>query len=207
MTKILLGTTNQAKQERLGWCLSSFRDLELVSPREVSLALEVEETGRDFQENATIKALAYSSAFGGLAIASDGGASIPALGEDWDGLLTHRFAGKEAGDTDRLDAIIQMMEKFSGEDRKVFWNEAVALADNGKLVFSLLETGERGFLQKGYDRSNVMSGFWLANIWLCPRFDKTYACLTPEERGNQDFTWPRLKARLEPLIQSNLLTL
>ncbi len=201
MPKILLGSTNPSKKERLAWLFSGLDIFELVSVEDAGINLDIDENGGDFEENAVIKARAYSSAFDGLAISSDGGVSIPALGSDWNDLLTHRFAGHSATNLDRLDALLEMMRLFRGEDRRVVWNEAVAVAYKGKLLISLLESGETGYLQERYDKDSLMPGFWLASIWLCPRFGKVYAKLTDEERENRDFTWPRVKERLVPLLK------
>ncbi|MDO8751177.1 MAG: hypothetical protein Q7K03_08545 [Dehalococcoidia bacterium] len=54
-------------------------------------APKVREDGLAHQANATAKAVAWSVAYGGMAIASDGGLVAPALGDWWDSLRTRRF--------------------------------------------------------------------------------------------------------------------
>lgn len=202
MIKILLGTTNPSKKEKLSWLFDDFDSFKLLSTEDEKLDLNIEETGKNFEENAIIKAIAYSSAFAGYAVSSDGGASIPALGNNWNELLTHRFAGNNATEIDRLNLMIKIMEPYENEDRLVFWNEAIALAYKGKLIFSFLQTGERGYLQKEYNKNSIMPGFWLANLWFCPSFNKTYSELTEEQRRHNDFAWTRIKEKFITLMRS-----
>ena len=203
MTKILLGTTNPSKKEKLSWLLDGLDSFELFSAEDINLNLKIEENGKNFEENAIIKAVAYSSAFDGYAVSSDGGATIPVLGNNWDELLTHRFAGDNATEIDRLNSMLKIMEPFEGEDRLVLWNEAVALAYKGKLIFSFLQNGEKGYLRKEYNKDLIMPGFWLASLWFCPKFNKTYSELTEEQRRHDEFTWSRVKEKFITLLKSS----
>jgi len=205
MPKVLLGTTNPSKREKLAWLFAGLDSFALVDLKDLNLDINVEENGESFEENAVIKALAYSLAFDGLAVSSDGGATIPVLGDNWDGLLTHRFAGADATEEDRLEAIIKIMKPYQGEDRIVLWNEAIALAYKGKLIFSFLRSGEKGYLLDKYNKDRIMPGFWLASLWLCPSFNKTYSDLSTEERNHQDFTWSKIIEKFQTLLKEKIL--
>ena len=94
--RALLGTTNPAKLERLRWLLDGL-PIETVDPSSLGLSgLDIEESGATHEENAGLKAEAWSQAAGLPALASDGGLVIPALGDDWLSLHTRRFAGEDA---------------------------------------------------------------------------------------------------------------
>src|SRR4051812_26072590 len=105
---ILLATTNPAKIERISWTLDGF-DLTFLTLRDLPGYQPPEETGVSFEENAVLKAVEASGEFGGLAAATDGGAIIPALGDDWNALLTARAAGPGATDLDRLEHLLALM--------------------------------------------------------------------------------------------------
>jgi len=205
MPKVLLGTTNPSKREKLAWLFADLNSFELVDLKDLNLDIDIEENGKSFEENAAIKAIAYSLAYDGLAVSSDGGVTIPVLGDNWDGLLTHRFAGADATEEDRLEAIIKIMEPYQGEDRMVLWNEAIALAYKGKLIFSFLRSGEKGYLLDKYNKDRTMPGFWLASLWLCPSFNKTYSDLSTEERNYQDFTWSKIIEKFQTLLKEKIL--
>ena len=115
---IVLATTNPAKQGKL---LGLLDGLPLKPRPQVELGPEGEapvEEGSSHEQNARHKAEFWSRAVGVQAIASDGGLLIPALGERWDSLFTHRFAGEDADDQARLSLLLQMMEPFRGEERR-----------------------------------------------------------------------------------------
>ena len=135
-TKILLATRNPAKQRTLRWLLEGL-PLDLKTDGELGLADETPaEEGSSHEENARIKAEWYSEAAGTLAIASDGGMVIPALGNRWRSLFTHRFAGDDANDEARLERLIDLMRPYGGDDRRAWWVEALAIADAGRIMAS-----------------------------------------------------------------------
>ncbi|MFN2182442.1 MAG: non-canonical purine NTP pyrophosphatase, partial [Anaerolineae bacterium] len=65
MTKLLVGTNNPGKVREYEELLSDLPGtLEITFPAQEGLALDVEESGDTFEENARIKALAYAQASG-----------------------------------------------------------------------------------------------------------------------------------------------
>ncbi len=123
--KILLATNNPHKSEKLTWIVDGYFS-RIETPKEIGLSLDVEEIGKTFEENAIIKALSFSRYYDGYVIATDGGVSIPALGRGWDGLRTKRFAGEEATDQDRIEKLLSLMKDKKGDERAMFWHEAIA---------------------------------------------------------------------------------
>ena len=89
------------------------------------------------------------------------------------------------------------MQGKKGEERRVFWTEAVALADRGRLLGSWQETGSEGYLTESYDPSKAIPGFWVYGLWYYPQFGKRYVELTSQELAEVDVTWQRLKARVQ----------
>ena len=95
---LLLATTNPAKLVRLRWVVEGL-PYATITPADLppGQAATVPEDGASFAGNARQKAEAWSSAAGGmLALASDGGLEVPALGERWQALRTRRNAGEGA---------------------------------------------------------------------------------------------------------------
>ena len=194
---ILLGTTNAAKQRQLSWLLEG-TGLILKTPAELRQHPEVEESGPDHESNAVRKALAWSEACRGLAISSDGGLLIPALGSRWDSLVTHRFAGPTADDHVRIEGLLELMRPYRAEERKVSWIEAVALARPGRLLSSWQVEGGMGVLLDGYDPHRMIPGFWVYSLFYFPRLRKTYGELDEKERKAVGDPWTQIK----PLVQS-----
>ena len=52
----------------------------MVTPADLGISLDVEETGDTYEENAAIKARAFASASGLLTLADDSGLEVDALG-------------------------------------------------------------------------------------------------------------------------------
>lgn len=149
-----------------------------VSLDEVGLSEEgfIEEGGT-LLEIAERKAAYFSRKFGGLAIATDSGAEIPAL-KGWDPRYTKRFGGENLNDFQRMGRLLEMAKGLNGEERAFYWKECVAIADKGKVVFSCEARGDEGLLQESYDPKKYREGIWLCSLWFYPRFGKNFFDLT-----------------------------
>ena len=201
-TPHLTGHHQPAKTERLRWLIAELPLTPLLQ-RDYPTLLAVEEHGTSFVENAALKAVAAAQVFGGLAIASDGGVVIPALGETWDALRTGRAAGPTASDEERARHLLTLMDGHAGEERRVQWHEAVALADGGGMVQTWEAAGTEGYLTEEYDPANAVPGFWVYSLWRFPALGKRYVDLTPEELAALDTTWGRLREQLQAWWQAD----
>ena len=193
-TAILLATTNPAKQRKLSWLLEGL-PLTPTTPAALGLAQEgpVEEGG-SHQENARLKAESWSHASGMRAISSDGGLLIPALGQRWESLLTHRFAGDEADDRERVEALLRLMRPYSGDQRKGSWVEALAIAEGGRTIAAWCVEGATGLLLDDLHSRPVDPGFWVFSVWYFPALGKTYNELDDEELERLGDHWSRLRS-------------
>jgi len=201
-TTILLATGNPAKQDKLRWLLQGLPLTTIPLSDDIALP-PVEETGAGFTDNAVSKAVEYSRRFGGLAISSDGGIEIPALGNGWQALLTGRAAGPDADDAAKARHLLALMRGKAGDQRRVSWTEAVALAEGGKMLASWQESGNQGRLTESYDPAHAIPGFWVYSLWFYPRLGKRYVELTPQELAAADLTWGKLKERVQEWFMAN----
>ena len=76
--KFVLATHNPGKLKEMSSILSRF-GVEVVSPKELGITVDVEETGATFAENAMLKARAICAAANLPAIADDSGLCVDAL--------------------------------------------------------------------------------------------------------------------------------
>lgn len=76
--KFVLATHNPGKLAEMGAILSGL-GVEVVSPADLGITVDVEETGTTFAENAMLKAKAICAAAGMPAIADDSGLCVDAL--------------------------------------------------------------------------------------------------------------------------------
>jgi inosine/xanthosine triphosphate pyrophosphatase family protein len=195
-TRIFIATSNPAKADKLRWVLEGLPFAPLF-PEELLGYRPPAETGGTFLENAMLKAVRGSEAVSGIAIASDGGVQVPALGQTWDSLYTGRAAGDDVEEEMRARHLLMLMQGKKGEERRIAWTEAVAVADAGRLLGSWQESGNEGVLTEEYDATHGIPGFWVYSLWYYPQLGKRYCDLTQQQLDSVDVTWRRIKERVQ----------
>jgi XTP/dITP diphosphohydrolase len=178
MSKLLLATNNSGKVREFRALLQESA-FELVTPSEVGLKLEVEESGSSYRENAALKARAFAGAAGLLTLADDSGLEVDALNGE-PGLRSARYAGAQAQDINKIDFLLSKLKGVPPEKRTARFRCVIAIAEpqselhfcEGSCagVITLEPRGAQGF---GYDP-----------VFLFPELGKTMAEL-PEEVKNQ----------------------
>jgi XTP/dITP diphosphohydrolase len=165
MKRLLLATRNAHKtreiQEVLGpeWKLP-----DLTAYPEIS---EIVESGKSFEENARLKAIAVSKKLPGLIIADDSGLEVAALGGA-PGIYSARYAGKNATDKQNVKKLLSELARAGAKtrQRKARFRCVIALARAGKLldtfngaVEGTIVNRARGSHGFGYDPIFVPNGF------------------------------------------------
>ena len=197
---ILLATGNRDKQRAFQTLLSGL-PLNPATPSEFGISTTTKEDGLTHEAIAVEKAVAWSKAGVTLAIASDGGLVVPRLGARWQSRYTRRFAGSDVDDSQRVDALLELMEPFTGTDRNAFWVEAIAIAHKGRLLVSWETQGATGEISR-YKPTGPIPEFWAFTIWNFPKLDKTYNQLTPEELLYLNDHWSRLAQLVRKFFRS-----
>ena len=109
MDRLLLATNNSGKVAEIKALLNG-AGLTLLTPTEIGLALEIQEDGQTYAENASKKAVAFSKASGMVAMSDDSGLEVDAL-DGLPGLHSHRFSPKpEATDADRRKYLLEKLQ-------------------------------------------------------------------------------------------------
>ena len=156
MTKLLLATGNQAKLKELRSLLCDL-PYELVTLTEVGISVKVDESGNSLEENARLKATIFADKSQLLTLADDSGLEVDALGGQ-PGVLSARYAGENASDSERIDYLLSRLKGVPWEQRRAHFKCVIAIATpDGQVEFSsgacrgiitLKPRGEQGF---GYD--------------------------------------------------------
>jgi XTP/dITP diphosphohydrolase len=199
MPTILLATGNVAKQDKLRWLIDGL-GLTAVTPRELGLELDPPESGMTHTEVAASKALAWADAAACLAIASDGGLDIPALGPAWNSLFTRRAAGDVPDDRARADHLLALMRGRTGPERDAFKREAVAVAEPGRVLGVWEAGGAIGRVAESYDPAKIKDGFWLPAVLWDQRFGTCVADLTPAQAEQTENGWNELRGVVRPFL-------
>jgi XTP/dITP diphosphohydrolase len=121
----------------------------------LDIAVSPDETGATFEENAWIKATAYSLMAPGLVFADDSGLEVDALkGEP--GVYSARYAGPDAHDLDNNALLLERLEHK--QDRTARFVCVIALAEEGVVKATFRGTVEGLILREaqgpngfGYD--------------------------------------------------------
>jgi len=177
MKKLLIATNNKGKVIELQDLLKDL-DVELITPADINLNLDIEEDGVNYAENAAKKAIAFAHASGLVSLADDSGLEVDAL-DGAPGLYSARYHPKpNANDADRR---AYMLDNLKGKPRpwmaRFHATIAVAVPQtevqivDGSCYGEIIpeERGNNGF---GYD-----------TIFLFPELNKTMAELGMEEKN------------------------
>lgn len=192
MTPVLLATGNPAKQEALRGLLEGL-PLRPVTPGELGIEADPDETAETHEAIAVEKAVTWSRIAGLLAIASDGGLIVPALGHNWESRYTHRFAGPAADDDERRRRLLELLEAKTGKEREASWVEALAVADSGRPLKSWELRGGQGVISRTMEPGIHSAGFWVFSLWYFPELGKYYNQLTDLEKESLGDHWATLK--------------
>jgi len=126
MPKLLLSTGNKGKVEEYRELLKGI-PYDLVTPRDVGITMVVEETGETLEENARLKAVALCRESGLVTLADDSGLFVDAL-DGAPGIKSARYAGENAGDTDRVNLLLSRMSDILWEKRSARFKCVIAIA-------------------------------------------------------------------------------
>ena len=192
---VLLATGNADKQRMLRWILEGL-PVAPVTPAELGIAAEPDESADTHEAIARAKAEEWSNVAGMAAIASDGGLLVPALGANWESRHTRRFAGPAADDRERQRRLLALLQPYSGADRAAAFVEGLAIAERGRTLASWEVRGATGRIVDGLDEAGDPTGgdgFWVFPLWYFPEFARTYDKLTDAERGSLGDHWESLR--------------
>ena len=203
MQRIVLASRNRAKLAELTRHLWRVASVELPS-EDISPEGEALEGGPSLVAIARAKAVRWSRALPQeLVVATDGGLLIPALGAAWDPLRTRRFAGERTTDRERADALLTLTAGLEGEERRIGWREALAVARNGTVLWSCEADGQPGLLAHDYEPAllDAGGGFWVPALWICPEHGgRRLAELSDAEQSVREDHWALIGERLRRFL-------
>ena len=120
-----VATNNQKKLKEIQRILDSF-GITAKTLKELGIAVEIEENGTTFEENAVIKAKTIAQLANLPTISDDSGLEVDAL-SGAPGVYTARFAGENATDDENIDKLLSEMENVEKADRTARFVSAVCL--------------------------------------------------------------------------------
>ncbi|HCB01069.1 MAG TPA: non-canonical purine NTP pyrophosphatase, RdgB/HAM1 family [Anaerolineae bacterium] len=177
MNKLLIATNNKGKVIELQELLKDLH-LQLLTPFDINLNLEVIEDGKNYQENAGKKAHEFAQASGYISIADDSGLEVDAL-NGAPGLYSARYSPKpNATDKDRR---MYLLENLKDKPRAwtAHFHATIAIATpKGDIEFA-----EGNCYGEIIPEERGTNGFGYDPIFLFSELGKTMAELESEHKN------------------------
>ena len=175
--RLLLGTTSAHKLAELREIFDGL-PVQLVTPRDIGLDLDPDETGATLEENSRIKAEAFAQASGLPALADDSGLEVDAL-RGAPGVHSKRYAGPDATDADRIALLLRNVSGVPDSQRGARFRCVMTLATPDAVVGAVQGTceGRIGHEPRG------QNGFGYDPIFFFPDRGRTMAELPSEEKN------------------------
>ncbi len=156
-------------------------DAEILSMKEAGIAVEIEENGNTFEENAAIKAQAVSAAVkeqGAIVLADDSGLEIDYLNKE-PGIYSARYLGETTPYAVKNQNLIDRLEGVPDNKRTARFVCAIAAAlpDGEVIVTRGVIEGRIDYEEKG------QNGFGYDPIFYVPEFGATTAQLSVEKKN------------------------
>jgi XTP/dITP diphosphohydrolase len=179
MNQLLIATNNQGKIDELHELLDDL-GIDLVTPSQIGLDLDVIEDGHTYAENAAKKAVAFAHASGLISLADDSGLELDAL-DGAPGLYSARYGstdGEKLSDAARRQ---YLLSKLHGKPRP--WTArfhatiAIATPNNQLQITNGFCEGEIIPEERG------SGGFGYDPIFLLPELGETMAELSMDEKN------------------------
>jgi len=175
--KLLIATTNKGKLREL-MALLSETPIQVVTPDELGIVLDYEETSDDIHLVAREKAIHAWRKSGLPSLAEDTALEVDALG-GLPGARAKVFFGENVSDTERWRGLLKLMEGIPMEKRTARFRCAMAVAFSEHEVL-IAEGVLDGFIAT---EPHGKGGFGYDPVFLVPQLGKTLAQLSVDEKN------------------------
>ncbi|WP_045523474.1 XTP/dITP diphosphatase [Neobacillus niacini] len=195
MKEVIIATKNPGKAREFE---------QIFAPRRIAVRTlldypeieDVEETGKSFEENATLKAEAVSQQLNKMVIGDDSGLIVDAL-EGRPGIYSARYAGEPKNDQNNLEKVLDELQDVSEENRTARFYCALAVALPGKETITVAGTCEGRILAE----PTGTNGFGYDPVFYVPEKGCAMAELSSDEKNKISHRANALK-KLEGILDS-----
>jgi XTP/dITP diphosphohydrolase len=202
-TTLVLGTTNAGKVRELVALLEPFA-IGCESLAGLPGAVEVDETGTTFAENAALKATSQAQALGRWVLAEDSGLVVPALGGE-PGIHSARFSGPvPPGSRETIDARnnVLLLERLAGKrgrERAAHYACHAALADPAGTIVAV-SSGTCGGLIA--EQPAGAGGFGYDPLFIVSEYHRTFGELSHDVKGIISHRGRAMRAIIPAIVRS-----
>lgn len=191
--KIIFATSNEGKLKEVRAILSLF-GLKVTSLQEENIYIDIEETGKTFEENAIIKAEAIMKLTGCVVMADDSGLEVDYINKE-PGIFSARYLGEDTSQTVKNKSIIDRLTNAKDAFRSARFVCCIATAFPDGRIYTTSGTVE-GLIDYAEKGSN---GFGYDPILYIPEYSQTIAQMTEELKNTISHRFKALRLMGEKL--------
>lgn len=201
--KLLFATGNSFKLDLMKKRLKSFEELEIVSPKELGINIDVEENGTTAEENAKLKASAYYEVAKIPTIAEDSGLYIEKFKEEEQpGLFVKRVNGVDGlSDEEVFKYYFDKITEYGGESKAHYYTGVAIMDEDGNMYSDTLYETDFLLTNKLYPKESIKGGV-LEPMSIDIQANKYFDERTPEEEDNH---YKELNNRYRELVKKYVL--
>lgn len=182
MKQVLFATGNQSKAKRFSKDLQE-NGIEVITPKDLGIDVEVEENGKNAIENATLKARAYSKVVDIPVFAMDDNLYLENVpDEKQPGMYVRRVNGKRLNDNEMIEHYSKLAREY-GDDGKITcrWVYGMAVINNGKEFTYTWSKEDFYMVDKPSDKVNP--DYPLNTISINKKLNKYFTDMTEEDKA------------------------
>lgn len=179
--RIFFSTSNQGKLNEARRLAEKY-DIEIISPIDLDINIDVVEDGVTLAENAIKKVEAYQEYIDDeniLIIGDDSGVEIFIL-DNKPGVFSRRWAGYEMTDVQMRDYCLEKMRDFKGDDRRAVMKTTIALRQFGQPM-QVFDGELQGAILEDISDDDLVSGLAFSPIFLIPEINESLASLQSKD--------------------------
>lgn len=184
--KLLFATGNEKKYELMKVRIEEFKEVEVIMPKHINVKINVDEDGKNAEENAIKKAKAYYNETKLATIAEDSGLWVEKFSkEDQPGLFVKRVNGREdLSDEEILNCYIEKLKTVGGESNARYKTGIAVINEKGE-IFSKTVDEQVFILTANKNDKGYIKGGLLDTISYDPISNKYFNELSKEEKAKR----------------------
>jgi XTP/dITP diphosphohydrolase len=167
--QLVIASKNVHKIRETKAILQQFKHLDILTLLDFPEYQSPEEGNKSFDENAILKATTAAKTLNKWVIADDSGLVVPSL-NGFPGVVSSRFAGKNATDKDNRLKLLEAMQDLNDENRNAYYHCSMALSSPTELKKCISATCEGTIIKK--ERGG--GGFGYDPLFIKHEYSKTF---------------------------------
>lgn len=176
--KILIASNNTHKIEEVKQILGAAKlNIEILTPKDLGIDINLDETGSTLELNAKLKAKAFYDIAQIPVVSDDTGLEVDAL-DGLPGVFSARYAGEACDSQANRDKLISELKKTGSKDWSAGFRTVICFYNGKENYFSGICKG------KIIDEELGSGGFGYDSIFIPNGYDKTFAELSEDEKNS-----------------------